>query len=202
MVSIALYVEGGGDRREQKARLRRALTSFLEKAGLQGRMPRIVACGGRDKAYDKFTLAHANKTTSAMLLVDAEGPVKANSSWQHLLERKADCWSRPSGATDDQCHLMVQIMESWFIADRDVLNRFYGHKFRPDVIPQWQDIEKVPKEDVLDKLGRATSGPGKGAGYHKGRHGFEILGRLDPTKVADASPHAKRFIDSLKKLCA
>lgn len=199
MVKVELYVEGGGDRREQRARLRKGLRGFLEKAGLQGRMPRIVACGGRDNAYDKFTLAHTNETTSAMLLVDAEGPVKVDSAWQHLLEREADHWSCPSGATDDQCHLMVQIMESWFIADREVLTDFYGHGFRSNMMPQWPDIEKVPKRDVLSALHRATSLTSKGD-YHKGQHSFEILARLDPNKVADASPHAKRFLKSLRRL--
>ena len=55
MVNLTLYVEGGGDTREQKARLRRGLSSFLERANLQGRMPRIVASGGRDVAYDKVS---------------------------------------------------------------------------------------------------------------------------------------------------
>ncbi len=197
MVNLTLYVEGGGDTREQKARLRRGLSSFLERANLQGRMPRIVASGGRDVAYDKFRRAHTNGVMAAVLLVDAEGPVKVDSSWRHLQER--DEWQRPAGATDEQCHLMVQVMESWFLADREAIARFYGPDFRPGSIPQWPDIEQVPKRDVYDKLNNAARDTIKG-GYHKGRHSFEILEGLDPNKVADASPHAKRFIDSVKKL--
>ncbi len=197
MVNLTLYVEGGGDRREQKARLRRGLSSFLKRASLQGRMPRIVASGGRDVAYDKFRRAHADNALAAVLLVDAEGPVKVDSSWRHLQER--DGWQRPTGATDEQCHLMVQVMESWFLADREAIARFYGPDFRPGSIPQWPDIERVPKRDVYKKLSESTRGVTRG-GYQKGRHSFKILEGLDPNKVADASPHAKRFIDSLKKL--
>ena len=198
MVSVALHVEGGGDSREQKARLRKALRGFLERAGLQGQMPRIVACGSREKAYDKFKIAHTNNGI-AMLLVDAEGPVTVSSAWQHL--REHDGWPRPARATDYQCHLMVQVMESWFLADREALARFYGTGFRSGSIPQWPNIEQVPKPDIYEKLDNSTRGTTKG-GYHKGRHSFEILGRLDPNKVAGASPHAKRLFESLQKLSA
>ena len=96
---------------------------------------------------------------------------------------------------------MVQVMESWFLADRAALAGFYGANFRSGAIPQWPDIERVPKQDVYARLSDATRNTTKGS-YHKGGHSFDILGRLDPKQVADASPHAKRFIDSLKKLSA
>ena len=88
-------------------------------------------------------------------------------------------------------------MESWFVADREALANYYGAGFRSEAIPQWPDIETVAKPDVLSKLSRATRDTNKGS-YRKGRHGFEILGKLDPNKVTNASPHAKRFVDSLK----
>ena len=195
-MTIKLHVEGGGDTREQKARLRRGLRRFLERAGLSGRMPRIVARGDRDRAFDKFRSAYFSQDTVALLLVDAEGPVKAGSPWQHLKAR--DDWDYPSGARDDQCHLMVQIMESWFLADCETLAQYYGSKFRSSVIPQWPEIEAVPKSDVYNILRQATRDTSKGR-YDKGRHSFEILRRLDPEKVVDASPYARRLIDSLRK---
>ena len=93
---------------------------------------------------------------------------------------------------------MVQVMESWFVADREALADFYGSGFRSSAIPQWPEIEEVPKGDVLSKLRQATSDTQKGS-YRKGRHGFEILRRLDPNKVMKASPHAKCFVNSLQK---
>ena len=89
-------------------------------------------------------------------------------------------------------------MESWFLADLGSLAGYYGSGFRSGAIPRWPAIEGVPKGDVISKLGSATRDTTKGA-YHKGQHGFEILGTLDPNKVTNASPHAKRFVDSLKK---
>ena len=158
-------------------------------------MPRIIACGGRDIAYDKFKIAHVNQDGTSLLLVDSERPVDQAGPWEHL-EGAPDEWSRPDGATDDQCHLMVQIMESWFLADRDALEEFYGQGYRENALPQNPRIERIAKQDVLDGLDRAARETSK-RGYNKGSHSFEILAKLDPEKVRNASPHAKRFIEAL-----
>lgn len=191
---MKVYVEGGGDTRQQQARLRKAFAQFIERAGLGGHMPRVIACGSRSTVFDDFETGHKEPGSIALLLVDSEGPVTADTPWQHLQDR--DGWNRPPDTETDQFHLMVQVMESWLVADRETLANFYGSSFRSDAIPQWPQIERVPKEDVLSELRRATRITKKGS-YHKARHGFEILGQLDPNKVMDASPHARRFINSL-----
>ena len=133
-----------------------------------------------------------------MLLVDAEGPVTAPATaaqpWQHLQAR--DGWQRPPGATDDQCHLMVQMMESWFLTDAQAVSDYYGQGFHAGSLPQNPRIEQVARRDVEDGLNRATRNTGKG-NYNKGRDSFEVLARLDPAKVTNASPYAKRLIDTL-----
>lgn len=198
MVSVKLYVEGGGDSKTLRTACRKGFQSFIKKAGLQGRMPRVVACGSRWNAYESFKTAHAaqgNKTV--LLLVDAEGPVTAvtaESPWQHI--KTHDGWERPDHATDDQCHLMVQIMESWFLADPRALKTFYGQGYRPDALPPDQHVERIAKQDVLNGLARATRDTAKGR-YDKGTHSFRILEKLDPEKVTNASPHAKRLIELL-----
>lgn len=197
-MSIKLYVEGGGDSKSLRTACREGFGAFIEKAGLSGRMPRIVACGGRDKAYDKFKIAHANQDGISLLLVDAERPVEQAGTWEHL-QGAPDEWPRPAGATDDQCHLMVQIMESWFLADRDALREFYSQGYRENALPQNPQIERVAKDDVLDGLDRAARSTSK-RGYDKGSHSFEILARLDPEKVQNSSPHAKRFVEVLFRL--
>ena len=194
MVSVRLYVEGGGDRAELRTACRKGFSEFVEKAGLQGRMPRIVACGSRNDAYDSFRTAHAHEDAIAMLLVDAEGQVTAQGPWQHLKIR--DNWDRPGGATDDQCHLMIQVMEAWFLADADALESFYGQRFRRQALPANPNIEQVAKQGVLDGLEQATRDTGKGQ-YNKGKHSFELLAKLDPAKVRNASPYADRLIQVL-----
>ena len=194
MVSARLYVEGGGDSKELKTACRRGFASFLDRAGVAGRMPRIVACGSRANAFDRFKTGHESKGVDATLLVDAEGPVTAKTAWGHL--QQSDGWSRPKGATDDQCHLMVQVMESWFLADKDALEAYFGQGFRRQALPANPNVEQIPKQDVISGLERASDGTGKGR-YNKGAHSFEILASLDPTKVRKGSCYAERFVKAL-----
>ena len=199
-MSVKLIVEGGGDRKSRSANrdCRRAFGKFLENAGLTLRRPAIEAAGGREQAYDAFKTEHERGARVAVLLVDAEAPVTAQDPWTHLNRR--DGWTRPTGTTDDQCHLMVQVMESWFLADRKALANFYRQGFRPNALPgNPRQIERIPKNAVEDGLDRATRNTTKGR-YHKGQHSFEILASLDPAKVTAASPHARRFVQTLLAL--
>lgn len=163
-------------------------------------MPQIVASGSRRNAYEDFETRHrnaANKHEIALLLVDAEAPVKKAEPWEHLKDR--DGWNRPHHATDDQCHLMVQAMESWFLADRAALEDFYGQGFQVNALPSNPQIEQIAKKDVVDGLNRACRNTTKGR-YDKGRHSFEILENIDPEKVTAASPHAGQFVETLLEL--
>lgn len=196
MVSVRLYVEGGGNRAQLRSACRRGFSTFIREAGMQDRMPRIVACGSRRNAYDRFKTAQATDV-NAVLLVDAEGQVTAQGPWQHLKMR--DDWDQPNGATDDQCHLMVQVMESWFLADVDALESFYGQRFHSQALRANRDVEQVAKQDVLDRLEQATRDTRKGR-YSKGEHSFEILAKLDPEKVRRASDYADRFLASLLRI--
>lgn len=190
-MNIRIYVEGGGDQRQLKANCREGFRDFFKKAGFQERMPKIIACGGRDDAYDMFKTAHANRNEYALLLVDAEGPItEGQGPWQHLEG------SEPDNASEEQCHLMVQVMESWFLADRAALAEYYGQGFRSNVIPQYQDVEIVRKEDVYSKLRQATASTNKGR-YNKAADSFKILGRINPEKVRQKSAHADRLIRHL-----
>ena len=105
LVSIALYVEGGGDSKDLKTMCRRGFRMFVEKAGLKGRMPRISACGGRQNTYESFATALNVGDRIPILLVDSEDPLTAANRWEHL--RNRDGWARPNGASNDHCHLMV-----------------------------------------------------------------------------------------------
>lgn len=192
---VKVYVEGGGDGRALRQALREGFRAFFKKAGLE-RLPRVVACGSRRHAYDDFSAALSQPAVDlAVLLVDSEGPVSATTRWAHLKER--DGWDRPDSATEKNIHLMVQEMESWFLADRDCLARYFGNGFRESALPAVQrDIEDVAKEDVGRALNESTHRSRKG-GYRKGRDSFEILRRIDATKVMEASPHARQLVKTL-----
>ena len=190
-----LYVEGGGDGRALRQALREGFRAFFEKAGLE-RLPRVVACGSRRHAYDDFRAAIDQPSVDFVaLLVDSEGPVSAATSWAHLKGR--DGWEPPARATEKNAHLMVQVMESWFLADRDCLARYFGKGFRASALPAAQrDIEGVAKKDVGRALDESTRQTGKGR-YAKGRDSFELLKQVDATKVIEASPHARQLVDTL-----
>ena len=156
-------------------------------------MPKIVVCGSREEAYNKFRTFFGGKD-DVMLLVDAEVPVIAQGPWEHL--KGSDNWDRPVGADDDQCHLMMQAMESWFLADRRTLEEYYGPRFQTSALPQNPSVEQIAKQDVLNGLTRAARNTPKGP-YNKGVRSYEILERLDPAKVRQSSPYADRFIKAI-----
>ncbi len=193
MVSASLYVEGGGDSKSLKTACRRGFRKFIENARVAGGVSNIVACGSRGNAYRSFSKA-LSAGLNTLLLVDAEGPVTTQETWQHL--KANDNWDRPATATDDQCHLMVQVMESWFLADADALASFYGQDFNRGPLPANRNIEQVPKEDALARLSQATRNTKKG-GYKKGPDSYDILAKLNPAKVRGMSPFGERFIQAL-----
>lgn len=198
MVIVKLYIEGGGQGHLLDTLFRQGWTSFFKKAGLAGRMPRIVRGGGRQQTFDTFRTAVQNPRPGELplLLVDSEGPLqKGHTVWQHLAAR--DGWDRPA-ADAEQAFLMVEVMETWFLADRRLLREFFGSALRENALQEWRSLEKVPKLSVLGALGRATAACG--VPYAKGKISFDLLSRLDAGAVERACPHAKRLLDRLRAL--
>jgi Domain of unknown function (DUF4276) len=149
MVGMRLYVEGGGDSKLLRTACREGFSTFPNRAGLAGHMPRIVACGGRRQAYEDFCTALKQGSHAAMLLVDSENPVTGQSPWEHLLKRPGDLWHSPPNATDDDCHLMVQCMESWFLTDHTSRGAFFGQGFNPADLPHpSRNVETITKTSV------------------------------------------------------
>ena len=199
-MSAVIYIEGGGDRGDNLARLfRRGWTRFFRSAGLERRMPRVVRGGGRTRTFDLFRTAVGNPRPGRipLLLVDSETRVTAGqSAWQHLGAR--DGWDRPPEVGNDQVFLMVHVMETWLVADREALRTYFGARFRGNALQQWPDLEEVAKRDVLDALDRATAGCPRP--YAKGAVSFELLERIDPVQVETACPHAGVLLNCLRNL--
>ena len=134
----------------------------------------------------------------AILLIDSEdGIAETDNPWEHVA--KLDNWSRPSSASDKSLHFMVQCMEAWFVADKEALRDYFGARFNARNLPRRSDTEKIAKVDLHSALKKATRNCGKRR-YDKGRHSFDVLERLDPRKVAAASPYAKRLLQTLDNL--
>jgi hypothetical protein len=108
-----------------------------------------------------------------VLLLDSENP-------RELQQRKKSL----EGCDPESIFWMVQIMESWFLADDDALMAlFEGSLARGNPL-----VEEIPKEDVMKRLNKAANGE-----YHKVRHGAKLLELIDPEKVRKAAPNCDRM---------
>lgn len=199
VAEIRIYVEGGGEGANGKAKVRQGFGQFLDNFRTLARQNRIkwsiIACGPRNTTYRNFTNALIDHPTAFnILLVDSEGTVHL-TPWQHLQQQ--DGWSNP-GVEDEQCQLMVQMIEAWLVADLETLKKFYGPNFRPNALPKTQNVEQIPKDKLEVALKSATKDTKKGI-YHKINHGPDILAQLDVSTVQRAAPHCDRFVKILTK---
>jgi len=196
-VKVRLYIEGGGDRPSDKSKCREGFRKLLERAGFEGRMPSTSACGGRNAAYDSFKTALRTATQNGeypVLLVDSEAPVN-QPPWQHL--QSPDGWEQPAGTDDNQAQLLVQCMETWCVADRVALRRFFGDRLRENALPPPNGLEVRDKEAVQGALVNATHDCERQRGYKKGKRSFELLGQLDPAELKKYLPHFVRLCQML-----
>jgi hypothetical protein len=194
---IRIYIEGGGNDVHTKKLLRQGFNSFLSDLVAIARSRRIgwqlIPCGPRHQAFDDFlTALETHPDAFNILLVDSEDPV-SKSPWLHLQAR--DNWNIGQ-INDEHCHLMVQTMEAWLIADFSTLNRFYGKGFKESAIPKNPNVELIDKKTLLSALKDATRNTSKGE-YHKTRHGLKILELLEVSKVRNAAPHCDRLFKTL-----
>lgn len=196
MVEVKLYVEDGGDGQLHDTLFRQAWAAFFNAAGLEGHMPRVIRGGGRQRTFDLFRTAveHLTPGTLPLLLVDSEDAVRPDDSgWDHLKRR--DGWNRPPAAGSDDAFLMVQVMETWFLADRAALRTFFGSKLNENAFADWPELESVPKVTVLRALEKATLDCK--TRYAKGRASFRFLSMVDPAEVARRCRHAQQLLDRL-----
>lgn len=196
-MSTTIYIEGGGQGQLLDTLFREGWNAFFQTAGLKGRMPKVVRGRGRAQTFDLFCLAIDNPRRAGLplLLVDSEAPLAGHhTAWQHLEHH--DGWQRPRGAGDDQAFLMVEMMETWFLADQDLLRRYFGPELRESAIRAWPSLEEVAKASVRAALDRATAACN--TRYSKGKVSFELLAGLNPVLVEQSCPQARRLLDRLR----
>ncbi len=99
-------------------------------------------------------------------------------------------------ARRDSVFWMVQVMETWFIADREALRRYYGKDFQDSAISLNQRVEQIAKSEIYSGLKRATQRTTKGA-YHKTHHAPELLAIIDANKVREVAPQCERFFSTV-----
>jgi hypothetical protein len=194
---IRIYVEGGGDGANTKALLKGGFNIFLKELRQIARSKQIgwqvIICGSRNNAFRNFKNAlKTHPDAFNVLLVDSEAPVN-KSPLEHLKFR--DNWDS-LGVDDTHCHLMVQVMEAWFVVDIDALKRFYGQGFKENAIPGNLNVENINKLDLEVALNKATKDTSKGK-YHKIQHGAKLLEQVEATKVRKAAFHCDRLFTTI-----
>lgn len=197
VAEIRIYVEG-------HHRLDSGFKAFLGEIRQAARQ-RAVRCEpimcGATPVRDFMKALRTHPDALNVLLIDSDRSFD-NNLFEQLRQR--DDWQPPPGAEpgDDRVFWMVQLMESWFLADRDALRIYYGQGFHTNALPGNPQVENVPKADVLAALKAATRGTTKGE-YHKTAHAPQLLARLDPVRVKTAAPNCRRLFETLlEKLAA
>lgn len=204
-MEIKLYVEGGGKGSHKRAtiKLQQGFDSFfgeLKQAARKKKISfRIIPAGNTQSTYDDFIFSVANSPAQSfnLLLVDSDGAVADGETARAFLQKKYKGWKLQTIA-DHQCHLMVQIMESWFIADVDALKSFYGQGFQESPIPKNKNVEKIEKTTIEKSLSSTTAKTQKGE-YHKIEHGAKLLELINPQKVRKAAQHCEKLFTVIKK---
>ena len=198
-----LYIEGGGNSKQEKIRCREAFASLLKSQGFSGRMPRLTACGGRGAAFDDFKTAHAAAKPGHFigLLIDSEDPLAMpkdpleQRTWEHLRQR--DGWATPKRATDQQVLFMTTCMETWIAADRPTLRTHYGQGLNEKQLPPTDQLESRHRHAVQDAIQNATSNCSNA--YRKGKRSYEVLAKLNPAVLDGLLPSFARAMAILDK---
>ena len=127
-----------------------------------------------------------------ILLKDSEGPDSGDLSASLCKQHE---WS-PSHA--DSIFWMVEMMESWFQADKEALKEFYSSGFRKNALKANPNVEQISKKDLKDGLSAATKGTPKGDYYdNKTSHGPKLLASIKPELVQEAAPHCREIFQAV-----
>jgi hypothetical protein len=187
---IRIYFEGD---RSLKPGFDAFFAEIKNRAGKRHCNFHLVAGRSGETACRYFGLA-LGTTSDAwnILLRDSEGPAGANSS--AALCRKHG-WDQVHA---DSIFWMVEMMEAWFHADKEALQKFYGNGFKESALKKNPNVEEIPKTDLEDGLREATKNTLKGDYFdNKTSHGPKLLGAIKPDSVRKASPNCQRLFDAV-----
>ena len=156
---------------------------------------KIVPCGGRNQAFDRFRNSIIDGDISvSILLVDAEGAL-LTAPRKHLKQR--DQWNLGS-VSESSVQLMVQAMETWIVADPNSLANYFGRGFARNALPgEGVDLEQLDRNRISFLLRDTTKRTAKRE-YKKIRDGSALLARIDPEIVCERCRSCKRLFETLR----
>jgi S-formylglutathione hydrolase FrmB len=187
---VKLYVEGGGDGKDQHTAVAKAFSKFFENAAIS-RRPRVVVRGGNRQAWDGYQSAKS-RNESAALLIDSEAAFHGGSVRDFLI---AQGFAVNDSHQDDELHLMVRCMEAWLLADRTALAAYFDKGFNENVLPSPNVVTTQSPSELEAALKRASRNTTKGE-YDKGQHSWDLLARMNPNHI----DQARSFLDWLRSL--
>lgn len=172
--------------------LREGFGTFLSETKNRAREKRcrfqLVAAKG--KPADALKAARKTHPSACnVLLLDSDRPDDGRLC-DHLCQE-----SGLEATVCDSVFWMVEIMESWFLADPEALTEFYGQHFQKSAVQCSLDVELVPKKDVYSKLKAATRNTVHQ--YDKTADAPALLGRINPAKARSRSRNCSRMFESL-----
>ncbi|MBX7169612.1 MAG: DUF4276 family protein [Pyrinomonadaceae bacterium] len=204
---IRIYIEGDKKSKNSNISLREGFSTFFndlrEQARERGIRFDVILGGSSAETFKDFLLgvkSHPNSFVA--FLIDTDDEVSEEDTPKSFLQKhqKSKNWNWKN-VEDKQCQLMVQIMESWFLADVETLKSFYGQKFNFNAVPKTKDVEKVPKTNVENSLDSATKDTQKGIySENKLKHGAELLTKIDAIKIRQRAKHCARIFQTIEKI--
>jgi hypothetical protein len=181
VTELRIYFEGD-------ALLRPGFHSFLSEIVDEARNKKwkldLIATDGTP-AQDFRDALKTHKNAWNILLLD--GDVPFNGSRVDLCRSK-----NLDPAHEASVFWMVQIMESWFLADIDALRAYYGNGLQEKNLKGNPTVENRPKDDVYSGLTSATKGTKRGE-YHKTKHAPALLAAIDVSLVRAAALNCDRM---------
>lgn len=196
-MGVKIFIEGGGVGGATMKTFRSKCQMFFDKMLVGRDKLKITPGGGRSQTLALFlaSLKSLGKSDYSILLVDAEGPLAPDADkWDHILATITSNAKKPKDLETEDLHFMVQIMESWFLADPHELSSYYGSAFRAEKLPKpinGLDIETHLKDVVLKKLSAAVK-PCQTDGYAKS-DGWDLIALIDPAEVCKVSHFAREL---------
>ncbi len=200
MKEIRLYIEGGGDA-QSKAALRKGFRQFFTN-GLKenARKLHLTLCKSTVDACEDFAKALEDHPAAFnILLIDSDGPVVKNQPLQNFIKLQKHSKYNLDFIDENQIHLMVQLMEAWFVADLEALNTYYGQAFKASADLKRKNVEQIEKATLIRSLKTATRKTRKGE-YHKIKHAADLLAKISPPKVRQAADYCERLFKTLEAL--
>lgn len=202
--AVYIFFEGPPGNTPAARACRVAFRNYFTLLGLKGRLPKLIPCGGRNRAFNQFCNAVKDPPTEKdilpVLLIDSEMAVKVTD-----LECPRNFFRRngmqlPKDVTNEQLHLLVQCFETLLVTDRAAVEKILGGQgFRSKELPKHASLEQVAVDEILQCLADASGVKGKK--YQKGRHSFAILAVLDPKKPEAVLKWVERFHRVLLEIC-